>query len=373
MNRKIISKKKIYFYLPNLKGGGAERVIVNLLNYFKMQGYNFKLLLGQKKGALIEQLDKNIEIVELGKVRSRKALLQFIKFCWKEKPDLIIATLGAAFTSTFAKSVLPKETKVVSRLGNTIGTEVELYNFFLKKILFVYQNYIIGRNSDDLIFQSQYMKRDFISVTGIDADQSFVIYNPVNVKEILSKTEMELDKSYDLVAVGRLDLQKDYITMIRALSILKDSDHSLTLAVLGEGKLRRELEEKIKELNLQDSVFLKGFVSNPYPYMKNSKFLICSSIYEGFSNVIIEALCLGTPVIATDCPGGNSEAIKDDQNGLLSKVSNPEDMANKIDYGLKNYLTFDKKKISKEASKKYDIENISNQYLDVIEEVLFHE
>jgi N-acetylgalactosamine-N,N'-diacetylbacillosaminyl-diphospho-undecaprenol 4-alpha-N-acetylgalactosaminyltransferase len=126
---------------------------------------------------------------------------------------------------------------------------------------------------------------------------------------------------------GRLNPQKDYDNLINACAILKKQTSNFSLAILGQGNLFNQLEALIQKFGLEKNVFLLGYKANPYTYILNSNYLVSSSLYEGFSNVIIESLCLGKPVVATNCPGGNAEVITNGVNGWLCEFKNPEALA----------------------------------------------
>jgi glycosyltransferase involved in cell wall biosynthesis len=341
--------------------------MLNLLIYFHQQGLlQVALLLGKKEGKLLEQLPSDIPIYSLGASSAKSSVIPLIQFCKKYRPKVIIGTLGASLALSLAKFLIPKNIKIINRLGNTIGAEKLLLPSMLKRKLYLYANCIIGKFSSQMVFQCQYMAQDFIRETGIELSNYQVIYNPVNTKSILNLAQEPIVQMYDFVAVGRLDIQKDYHTLIEAAYILRQSTAKFTIAILGDGKMRADLEKKIDNLGLKEHVFLLGHVKNPYPYIRQSKYLLSSSLYEGFSNVIVEALCLGTPVIASDCPGGNKETLHE-RNGTLFSVGNALQMANTMKYELNNYERFIRNTIAKEAQQKYTLETIANQYLQLLQ------
>ena len=357
----------IVFYLPDLRAGGAERVMLNLLTYFAKQGMSdVALLLGKKEGNLLCQVPDNISVFSLNSSSAKSSVIPLVKFCRNYKPDLIFGTLGASLALALAKPFIPSKTKVINRLGNTIGAEKLLYTNLLKRKFYLLANYIIAKMSSKLIFQCDYMAKDFLRETGVCNLNYKVIYNPVDIQRIEQMSQESIDRKYDFVAVGRLDIQKDYFTLLEAANILKKRKCNFTIAILGDGILHEKIEIKIAEYGLKNNVFILGYVQNPYPYIRNAKFLLSSSLYEGFSNVIIEALCLGTPVIASDCPGGNKETINID-NGMLFPVQDLEQMANTIEKGLIDSSSFDSIGIAKLACEKYGIDIIAKQYIEVLQ------
>lgn len=357
----------IVFFMPDLRAGGAERVMLTLLGELsKTEPDIYVLLLGKREGPLLDLLPEGIDVFELGVSSGSKMVLPFIKFCYEQKPKVVFATLGASLTTALAKLFISSSITLVNRLGNTIGAEKALYSNPIKRYMYIFANKIIAKKSDKLIFQCHYMKADFIKETNCKLKDSHVIYNPADIDRIerLSQEESKLG-DFDFVAVGRLNTQKDYFTLLRASKLLKDKQIKFTLAILGEGNLREALEQSICELNVEDCVFLLGHQSNPYPLMKSTKFLVSSSLYEGFSNVIVESLCLGTPILASDCPGGNSETI-DELNGRLFPVQNQEKLAQLMFDSLIECFAFDKDNIMKKAQGKYELSSIAKRYKKII-------
>lgn len=354
----------IVFFLPNLQVGGAERVMVNLLIAYhkKHPTSEVVLLLGEKRGGFLDEIPRDIPIHVLNKKRGLTAIIPFIKFCKKFKPDLVLSTLGASVATSLAKPFIAKDTFIVNRIGNTIGAEKLLYSNPIKRKVYIFANQHIAKYSDHLIFQCEYMKKDYIKETKVNPRNSTVIYNPVKINLVYRKAEEKIYRNFNLVAVGRLQAQKDYSTLLKACAHLKQKNIDFNLAILGEGELRKVIEAEIENLGISQNVQLLGYVKNPYPYIKNADYLVSSSIYEGFSNVIIEALCLGTPVIATNCPGGNAETIENGCNGFLCKVADAKDMAEIITLALNKKHALNRDLIAESAKNKYKEDIIFKAY-----------
>ena len=157
------------------------------------------------------------------------------------------------------------------------------------------------------------------------------IYNPVPFRELeqLSKEPLEQPRKF-MVAVGRLTYQKHFDLMIDAYSECKAREEC-DLVILGEGELRDDLESQIKQLKLEGQVHLPGRLKNPFKFMKHAEFMVLSSRAEGFPMVLIEALTLECPVVATDCPTGPREIIRKGVNGLLIPMDNKTVLSDSID------------------------------------------
>ena len=186
--------------------------------------------------------------------------------------------------------------------------------------------------SDIIITQSKSMDEDLKKYIN---KKSEVIYNPISLNNILSlaeeKASIVLDsKYYNIISVGRLAYEKDYKTAILSVAKLKKRYKNIKYYILGDGELKNELYRYSVSLDLKNDIIFTGHLNNPYPIMNNANVLLSTSLYEGFSNAILEALALNVPIVATDCPGGNKEIISDGKNGFLAKVGNANDIVDKL-------------------------------------------
>lgn len=359
----------IVFFLPDLRGGGAERVMLNLLTeFYRSSEKEVVLLLGRKQGPLMNQVPEGIKIYELNATSALKSVIPVVKFCKKHQPEKIFASLGSSLATALAKPFISNKIEIINRLGNTIGAEKLLFKLSLKQNLYIQANKIIAKNSDKIIFQCHYMANDFIKETGVTPKSYKVIYNPVNTENV-SRLKNEVNsKVQDFVAIGRLSPQKDYFTLVQAFDILKNKfNKNYVVRVLGDGELKEDLLKDIKQKNLTENVILEGYTANPYSFLQNSKALISTSLFEGFSNVIVESLCLGIPVIASNCPGANSEVLKEGENGFLFETGNAKNLAETL---LKNHdelIHFENEKISNEAIRRFSLEKIFLEYDDYFE------
>ena len=132
-----------------------------------------------------------------------------------------------------------------------------------------------------------------------------------------------------MIAVGALKPSKDYVTLFKAIKILKE-DLKIKLLVLGDGPLYQDLFKLKNDLGLEDCIIMPGFEREPLPLMASADLLVLSSAFEGFGNVIVESFSVGTPVVSTDCPHGPNEIISNSSFGILAKVKDPVSIANAI-------------------------------------------
>lgn len=200
---------------------------------------------------------------------------------------------------------------------------------------------------------------------GIQPQQIRVIYNPIVTPKLIAKLQENLEHPWFLsnqppviLGVGRLNHQKDFLTLIRAFALVRQVQNA-RLLILGEGETRPELISLIKELNLETDVQLEGFVENPFAYMRKARVLVLSSAWEGFSNVLVEAMAAGIPVVSTDCPSGPREILAQGKYGQLVGISDPAAMAAAILNTLKNNVD---SSLLKNRAEEFSLEKILGQY-----------
>lgn len=315
--------KKIYFLLPGLTFGGAERVIFTLCNYLDRTKFKPTLVLFNQEGMPLNLLNSDVEVIDLKIDRIRYAIFSVLKLIRKEKPDIVFGGWGevSAFLSPFIP-LFPK-TKFVARETNVVSEHVKR-----KEIRFFYRFY---NNFHKIIAQSDDMLVDLEENFKIKSEKITKINNPVDVEFIQSKmnsTEELFNTSVkNLVAIGNLTERKGFDLLLEVFSHLKDEP--IHLSILGEGKDREILIQKKEALGLINIHFL-GNQPNPYPYLKQADLFVLSSRYEGFPNVLLEAGVCGTYALANDCPGGINEIIQPGINGEIADIRNSEDFAAKI-------------------------------------------
>ena len=188
----------IVFFLPDLRGGGAERVMLNLLTEFhKDSEKEVVLLLVRKQGPLMDQVPEGIRVFELEAGSAMKSLIPFVRFCQKHRPKKVIASLGSSLAAAMAKPFIPKDIEIINRLGNTIGAEKLLFKSALKRRLYIRANKLIAQKSDKIIFQCNYMAEDFIKEVGIRPKSYKYIYNPVDLESTMEKSEVPIAEDFD--------------------------------------------------------------------------------------------------------------------------------------------------------------------------------
>jgi len=362
-------KPRIAMLISNLNGGGAERVFVTLANGFFHNGFSVDFLIIQKGGTYLNYLDNGINIIPLRARRSIFSIIQLILYLRLEKPISLFSTLSTVnILSVFACKLAKVNTKSVIRESSTPSIADGFLNWISRRI-FGYLRRWSYNNADCIVVPSTGVAKDLIDNFGVRQDKISIICNPVefqNWKRLASESDNYLDllpKGHSiLLGIGRLDQQKDFATLIKAFVHVNNSSKSI-LVLLGEGEERIRLEKLISDLGLKEKVFMPGFVKNPFPYIKRASVFVLSSKVEGLPNVILQALALGRPVVATDCLSGPRDILEDGLWGRLVPVGDCYAMANGILDGLADHIPIPDQT---QMEAKYGIDLIVNKYLNIL-------
>lgn len=348
---------RILFVLPSMRGGGAERVIATLLNHMDLERFEPILCLLQKEGPYLDELRDAVQIIDLQAPRVRyavKKLMDLIRFV---KPDIVFSTLGHLnLAISMFRFLLPRRILFIARESNTVSLQnkSEKYAFLYDALYRMFYN-----GFDLIVAQSSYMKQDLVDNFKMPSEKIRVIYNPVDIRAIQEKIVRDAappkTASLNLLAVGRYSEQKGFDLLLKSLSLVQTDVH---LKILGDGPLRDALQQQVKTLGLESRVSLLGFQKNPYQYMAEADYLILSSRYEGFPNVVLEAHVCGLPTIVFGCPGGTSEIVLDNVNGIVVECQNVEALASVID----RRPRFDPGELFASVASRFDAGRIVREY-----------
>lgn len=313
--------KKILFVIESLSGGGAEKVLTTLVKHLPREQYDVTVLAVTATGVYVDEIKKYCRFQymlpdyktltnPIAKLRYRldyrwiysEPVEQVYRRYIKEKYDVEIAFVEGFATKLVAASTNPDSKKICwLHIDMEQNPYADAYYATTEEQRMAYQKYqnIIGvSNSVKVAFERKFSLPNCVQV----------IYNPVDKEEIRTKA---LEKCVDscselkIISIGRLEEQKGYDRLIRALAQMKESTISYVLWILGEGTQHETLERMIETYGLQERVFLKGFCKNPYSWIQAADVFLCCSRAEGYSLVIAEAMILGKPILSVDCSGPN--------------------------------------------------------------------
>ncbi len=306
---------KVIFAIASMAGGGSERVISILANYFVKQGIEVGIVM-TASSTVVYELDSAVEVYSAGDLsggsmlKRIKRIGNIRKFLKKSKDAIIISFgPGTTFYTVVADAFLGHPFIISERNDPASCPCPRLRNLFY-------------RRGNRFVFQTEDARRCFPQ--GI-RKKGCVIANPIK-KELPEAFTGEREKK--VVAVGRLEEQKNYFLLLEAFQLFSEKYPEYTLHVYGKGVLKETLEEETKKLGLTDQVVWEGFKTGVLEEIRTAGIYAISSDYEGISNAMIEAMALGLPVVATDCPiGGAAFCIEDGVNGLLVPCRDKEALA----------------------------------------------
>ena len=320
--------KKILFYINSISRGGAERVLCNLANSFSNRGYDVIVatsLNSDKEYELDSKIQRSILLNRRIKgffVRNIKLISKLKLLIKAERPDVVVSFMKEANFRTVLACRKTK-TKCIVSIRNDPHEE---YKSLINKLL---ANSLYSKASG-IVFQTPDAKAFFRSNV---QSRSRIIYNPVNKFFLLDSIENGKD---NIVTIGRVVKQKNQELLIRAFASVSNQISS-NLVIVGDGKLKSKLIKLTNKLNISNRVDFVGTTNDVLSILKTSRIFVLTSNYEGIPNSLMEALALGLPCIATDCPcGGPRLLIEDGVSGLLIPVKDKNKLASSMLYLLNN-------------------------------------
>lgn len=345
--------KKILFFTNGLYGGGAEKVLQTLLHYIDKSKFEITLYsLRQEKSNnlypkdviyryIFSSYSEQSSFLRKILVKCKNKILLWIyyhcsprifyKLFIKESYDTEVAFIEGYATRIISGSPNPNSKKIAwvhINLEINHWTTIAYQNSKEEEEAYTKFNQVISVSRSVQATTEKLFK---------NINNSITLYNPIDANNIiqLSSQFVPFNKSLQrirLISVGRYVQQKAFHRLVSITAQLITEGYDIELWLVGEGEQRTALEKQIESLNLKDKVFLTGFQNNPYPYIKNADVFVCSSLTEGYSTVVTEALILECPVITTDC-SGMKELLLDGKCGIITE--NNEEALYK---GIKRFL-----------------------------------
>lgn len=323
-------------FVPSLCGGGAERVMVNLARGLSERGIQVDVVLAKAQGVFLAHVPCGARVVDLGAGRVHQALPGLVRYLRRARPDCVLSAMNHAnLVAVLANLLSGNRARTVASVHNTLSIEVNQARTLRMKLTPLLVR-VFYRWADGVVAVSEGVAEDLAGRTSLDRERITVIYNPVVTSDLLARAEGPLEHPWFaareapvVLGVGRLSVQKDFASLVRAFAIAR-RDRPARLMILGEGEDRPQIEAQVARLGLEGQVALPGFVENPYPYLKRARVFALSSKWEGLPTVLIEALALGTSVVATDCPSGPVEILEGGKWGRLVPVGDDRALADAI-------------------------------------------
>lgn len=355
--------------LPDLRGGGAERVCINLANEFVERGLKVDMVLMRNEGELASSLDRRVRVIDLDAPRPRHVLGPLVRYLRQARPEAVLANMWPlTILAVLARSLSRVRCRLVAVEHTTWSVADLAKRPRTRRFIKVTMNRLLPR-ADAVVGVSGGVSRDLEKFAGLKQESVSTVFNPVT--DLGGNSEGGLPDSLDiwasgshkrLLAVGTLKIQKDFPTLLEALALLP-TNVPAHLLILGEGSERPRIEAHIQKLGLQEKVTLPGFVGDVSPVYKLADLFVLSSVSEGLPTVLIEALEQGTPVVSTDCRSGPREILEDGKYGTLVPVGDVEALAKAMDGALS--LEHDREALKRRAQD-FSVDKAADAYLDLL-------
>lgn len=367
---------RIAFFIGFFGGGGIERVTANLAHGFVKQAVKVDLLHESGSSPHLWRMPAETRFIDYVNAPSLyKSLPQVVRYLRQEKPfAMIAADHYANEVAIVAKRIAGVSTRLMVTEHNQLSRTARNAPH-LKGRLAPYFARILYPFADEIVAVSQGVANDLAKTAHLPRKRIRTIYNPVITPEMLAKAQEPVEHPWFnnldvpvILGVGKLEAQKNFPNLIRALARIRRV-RPARLVILGWGPDRPRLEALIQELGLQNDVDLLGYVPNPYAYMARSSVFVLSSDWEGFGNVLVEAMALGTPVVSTDCESGPAEILANGQYGYLTPTGNSEALA----YAILQVLSGKPKKVDSEWLEQFGLEAATEHYLKALRMDLSHD
>lgn len=312
----------ILLYMPAFHGGGAENALVRLANHWHDQGRKVTIIVNALRGPVIDKVLPGVEIVALGSRFTALAWPRLGLLLRRRRPAfLATALLGPNVAGLWAARLWSPRTAVACLVRNHTTREIAGRDR-LRRALFPPLLRAAYRRADGVGCVAGEVAQDIIAYAALAPERVMTTLNPVPSPEAEPDRGAEAPAGWPtpgpvILAMGRMVGQKDYPTLLRAFARLEGAPR---LLILGEGPLRAELEALCLSLGIAGRVHMPGFRNRPEAFLARADLFVLSSRFEGFPNVIAEALALGRTVVATDAPGGGGEILGSGAFGYLVPV-----------------------------------------------------
>lgn len=358
----------IAFFLPQLGMGGVGKMRVRLANALARRGYRVDLGLGKADGPYLAGLEPGIEVLEIGTTHALASLPRLVAYLRRRRPKV-------AITDRLRLNIAVIRSVSISRVASRVYTSVHVpQSDKVARLEPRKRKAAAGKlkrylsSNAKIITVSEGLREDLIASFDLAAGKITTIYNPVVDERLLRDASGPVSHPFFedacvpvLLAVGRLTAQKGFPTLLRALARVRE-ERACRLIILGEGRERRMLRALASDLGLSEHVSLPGFTDNPYAYMARADQFVLSSAWEGFGNALVEALAVGTPVVATDCRFGPREILADGAYGPLVPVGDSAALASAILSTLDDPLPSE---TLRGGSQRFTLDRAVDDYLDV--------
>lgn len=354
--------------LPDLRGGGAERVSVDLARAFVEAGHEVELVLMSAVGDLLTEAKRDFSVVSLDADRTRKLPQKLANYLRTRRPSALIANMWPLTSAAVLGRALSRQPcRLLLVEHNTLSQQYASWGAIHKFAMRASMT-ATHRWADHVAAVSEGVASDIAQLSGLNTNRVSVLHNPIPQRPVPDSVALaEADKIWSccpgkrILNVGSLKDQKNHPLLLRAFARIADTNARLMLVGTGQGEA--SLRTLAAELRIADRVIFAGFRSDPTPFYRTADLFVLSSDYEGFGNVIVEAMACGTPVVSTNCPSGPAEILENGRYGRLVPVNDPAALATAMEASLAE--TPDRVALQQRAAE-FSPAVAARQYLDLL-------
>jgi glycosyltransferase involved in cell wall biosynthesis len=358
-------------FVASLFHGGVGKMRVHLINEFARRGLRVDLLLADARSPYADRVSPEVQVVDMKTSNAITGIPYTAGYLLRRRPRVMLTQrLRVNALALRARTVTRARTRIFVTINTHMTTELDALRPKKRpRHLALLRDYL-PRN-DGIIAVSNGVAEDLAGLLGWPwpTDRIKVAPNPVVTPETYEQAAEPLDHPWFapseppvVLGVGRLEPQKDFPSLLKAFALLR-SHTPCRLVILGEGAQRDALQRLAAELGIAEDLQMPGFVQNPYAYMARAGLFVLSSIWEGSPNGLTEALAIGTPLVATDCPSGPYEILDGGKYGPLVPVGDHEALARAM---LDTLRSPPDRAQLKAASQRYTLERSATRYLEAL-------
>lgn len=337
-------------------------MMLALAEEFLALGVRCDVIIAMNKGRLLDDVPAGIRLINLRKRKPHKAIFALAHYLRREQPNTLLSTIFQAnIAALIAGTVLTRHARVVIR-------EAAREDLFIRdgsKLhawLDAHAAALLYMRADAVIAVSQSVRASLLRLHGVNASRVTVIVNPVVPSNGTRDIDPDGVRKINVLACGRLEPVKDHASLLRAFALVRER-FAAKLIIMGEGTLLNELQVQARYLGIGDDVTFAGFVRHPQQYMHNASVFVHTSRHEGLPNVLLEALAVGCPIVATDCLGGVREVLGNGTYGTLVPVGDHVAIANAIEQVLTGRVQFPD---AGSYLDQFAIKRVAEQYLSIL-------
>lgn len=362
----VLAGKRISVLLPDLRPGGAEKLHVHLAREWRRRGIEVEFILRQAHGELLNALPEGVSVADLGARRVRNLIRPLASYLRRVRPDVLLAAMWPTTTlAPYAARLAGFRGRVVISEHTPLSLAYIDRGWLHRRFLRLSQRLGYPR-VNARIAVSGGVADDLSKLSGLSRDQFIVLHNPAALG-VAAESPVEPAALARLVrpfilSVGTLKPVKRQDLLIRAFASMAPSTRG-TLILLGEGPLRDDLESLVSALGLKGNVLLPGHVADPGTWYAHADLFVLSSDYEGFGNVLVEAMEYGLPIVSTDCVAGPAEVLANGRFGRLVPTGDVSALASAMGVALSTPV--DREALKARASE-FAVGAVADKYLDVL-------